>query len=90
MTTETTEDTRQAETPQAPMTRADQLRAVATLVKSGGLRPLAIYVYGERKKAAKNSMYQYVGKGSWREQPPCTAPWYLWRPHPARGRCATG
>lgn len=63
MTTETTEDTRQAETPQAPMTRADQLRAVVTLVKSGGLKPLAIYLYGERKKAAKNSMYQYLGKG---------------------------
>ncbi|MGW4249518.1 hypothetical protein [Nocardia sp. NPDC004722] len=63
MTTETTEDTRQAETPQAPMTRADQLRAVVTLVKSGGLKPLAIYLYGERKKAAKNTMYRYVGKG---------------------------
>ncbi|WP_460726092.1 hypothetical protein [Nocardia heshunensis] len=63
MTTETTEDTRQAETPQAPMTRADQLRAVVTLVKAGGLKPLAIYLYGERKKAAKNTMYQYVGKG---------------------------
>ncbi|AYF77393.1 hypothetical protein D7D52_30265 [Nocardia yunnanensis] len=63
MTTETTEDTRQAETPKAPMTRADQLRAVVTLVRSGGLKPLAIYLYGERKKAAKNAMYQYVGKG---------------------------
>ncbi|WP_067719401.1 hypothetical protein [Nocardia yamanashiensis] len=63
MTTETTGDNRAAETPQAPMTRADQLRAVGTLIKSGGLKPLAIYVYGERKKAAKNSMYKYLGKG---------------------------
>ncbi|MCX4094741.1 hypothetical protein [Nocardia sp. alder85J] len=63
MTTGTTEDTPTAETPQAPPTRTEQLRAVVTLIKSGGLRPLAVHVYGERKKAAKNTLYKYLGKG---------------------------
>ena len=63
MTTEITEDTPLAEPPQAPPTRAEQLRAVATLIKSGGLKPLAVYAYGQQKTAAKNTMYKYLGKG---------------------------
>jgi hypothetical protein len=63
MTTGTTEDTPPAETPQAPPTRAEQLRAVVTLIKSGGLKPLAVYAYGQQKTAAKNAMYKYLGKG---------------------------
>jgi hypothetical protein len=63
MTTGTTEDTPLAETPQAPPTRAEQLRAVVTLIKSGGLKPLAVYAYSQQKTAAKNAMYKYLGKG---------------------------
>ncbi|MEV0708149.1 hypothetical protein [Nocardia aurea] len=61
MTTGTTEDTPQA--PPTPPTRAEQLRAVATLIKSGGLKPLAVYTYGQQKTAAKTTMYKYLGKG---------------------------
>lgn len=63
MTTGITEDTPPAETPQTPPTRAAQLRAVVTLVKSGGLKPLAVYAYGQQKTAAKNTMFKYLGKG---------------------------
>ncbi|MQY27367.1 hypothetical protein [Nocardia aurantia] len=63
MTTGITEDAPQAETPQQPPTRAEQLRALVTLIKSGGLKPLAVYVYGQQKTAAKNTMYKYLGKG---------------------------
>ncbi|MBH0780709.1 hypothetical protein [Nocardia bovistercoris] len=63
MTTGTTEDTPKAEPTQAPPTRAEQLRAVVTLIKSGGLKPLAVYTYGQQKTAAKNATLKYVGKG---------------------------
>jgi hypothetical protein len=63
MTTPITEDTPPAETPQAPPTRAEQLRAVVTLIKSGGLKPLAVYTYGQQKTAAKNTVFKYLGKG---------------------------
>ncbi|WP_147471626.1 hypothetical protein [Nocardia stercoris] len=59
----TTEGTPQAETPPVQMTRADQMRAVVTLIKSGGLKPLAGYVYGQQKAAAKQAAYTYLGKG---------------------------
>ncbi|WP_054813813.1 hypothetical protein [Nocardia arizonensis] len=36
---------------------------MATLIKSGGLKPLAVYAYGQQKTAAKNAMYKYLGKG---------------------------
>ncbi|WP_155981418.1 hypothetical protein [Nocardia sp. BMG111209] len=63
MTSGITEDTPPAETPAQPPTRAEQLRAVGTLIKSGGLKPLAAHVYGQQKTAAKNTMYKYLGKG---------------------------
>ncbi|MGN2639605.1 hypothetical protein ACTD5D_26265 [Nocardia takedensis] len=63
MSTGITEDTPKSEHPPTPPTRAEQLRAVATLIKSGGLKPLAVYTYGQQKTATKNAMYKYLGKG---------------------------